>query len=249
MVVKAGPKGEWHCQPDNGTFELWVNGRNLFPDSGSYIYAGHGEVMKLRNWFRRTATHNTLTLDGKNLETTQSVTKFWKPEGDVQILVTENPSYADLKHRRTVFFVDQKFFVIVDEAVGTATGTVNLNYHLAEGEVSINKADFAITTSYEGDSNVKLQCFPEQKAVMNEVEGWRSTAYRKRVPRKAVTLDVEKKGKDAVRYISVIYPVKNADNAPKIYASFSNKHFQEDGVEVTVMIDGKKFNLAANLQE
>lgn len=249
MVVKAGPKGEWHCQPDNGTFELWVNGRNLFPDSGSYIYAGHGEVMKLRNWFRRTASHNTLTLDGKNLETTQSVTKLWKPEGDVQILVTENPSYADLKHRRTVFFVDQKFFVIVDEAVGTATGTVNLNYHLAEGEVSINKADFAITTSYEGDSNVKLQCFPEQKAVMNEVEGWRSTAYRKRVPRKAVTLDVEKKGKDAVRYISVIYPVKNADNAPKLHASFSNKHFQEDGVEVTVMIDGKKFNLAANLQK
>ena len=31
MVVKAGPKGEWHCQPDNGTFELWFNGRNLFP--------------------------------------------------------------------------------------------------------------------------------------------------------------------------------------------------------------------------
>lgn len=84
---------------------------------------------------------------------------------------------------------------------------------------------------------------------MNEVEGWRSTAYRKRVPRKAVTLDVEKKGKDAVRYISVIYPVKNADNAPKLHASFSNKHFQENGVEVTVMIGGKKFNLAANLQK
>ncbi len=31
MVVKAGPKGEWHCQPDNGTFELWFNGKNFFP--------------------------------------------------------------------------------------------------------------------------------------------------------------------------------------------------------------------------
>lgn len=30
MVVKAGPKGEWHCQPDNGTFEFWFNGKNLF---------------------------------------------------------------------------------------------------------------------------------------------------------------------------------------------------------------------------
>lgn len=53
MVVKAGPKGEWHCQPDNGTFELWFNGRNLFPDTGAYVYAGSAEVMKLRNWFRQ----------------------------------------------------------------------------------------------------------------------------------------------------------------------------------------------------
>src|SRR3712207_7360054 len=33
MVVKAGPKAFWHCQPDNGTFELWFNGKKLFPRS------------------------------------------------------------------------------------------------------------------------------------------------------------------------------------------------------------------------
>src|SRR3712207_9169824 len=53
MVVKAGPKAFWHCQPDNGTFELWFNGKNLFPDSGSYVYAGEGEVMAERNWHRQ----------------------------------------------------------------------------------------------------------------------------------------------------------------------------------------------------
>ncbi|WP_373802903.1 heparinase II/III family protein, partial [Bacteroides heparinolyticus] len=113
MVVKAGPKGEWHCQPDNGTFELWYNGRNLFPDSGSYVYAGDAEVMKLRNWFRQTCVHNTLTLDEKNLQTTESVTKLWKSEGNEQVLVTENPHYDGLKHRRSVFFVDRTYFVIV----------------------------------------------------------------------------------------------------------------------------------------
>ena len=60
MVVKAGPKGFWHCQPDNGTFELWFNGKDLFPDSGSYVYAGEGEVMEWRKWFRQTRVHNTL---------------------------------------------------------------------------------------------------------------------------------------------------------------------------------------------
>ena len=98
MVVKAGPKGEWHCQPDNGTFEMWYNGRSLFQDSGSYVYAGDAEVMQWRNWFRATAHHNTLTLNDENLETTESETLLWQPEGDVQILVTENPSYQDLKH-------------------------------------------------------------------------------------------------------------------------------------------------------
>lgn len=59
--------------------------------------------MKLRNWFRQTQVHNTLTLDGRTIENTESVTKLWQPEGDVQMLVTENQHYKDLKHRRSVF--------------------------------------------------------------------------------------------------------------------------------------------------
>lgn len=94
--------------------------------------------MKLRNWFRQTAVHNTLTLDNKNLETTESVTKLWKPEGNVQILVTENPSYKELKHRRSVFFVNRQYFVIVDEAIGNATGNINLHYQLCDGDIDID---------------------------------------------------------------------------------------------------------------
>lgn len=247
MVVKAGPKGEWHCQPDNGTFELWVNGRNLFPDSGSYVYAGDAEVMKLRNWFRRTDVHNTLTLDGKNLETTESVTKLWQPEGDEQILVTENPHYKGLKHRRSVFFVDRTYFVIVDEAVGDATGTVNLNYNLCEGTVNIDKKQLTLTSAFEGESNIKLQCFPEKKATLREKEGWRSIAYRQREPRTAVSFDVEKTSPQAVRYITVIYPVKDAASAPVFKAKFLNKAFDEKGVQIEVSVNGKKRRLAVQL--
>lgn len=89
--------------------------------------------MRLRNWFRATAVHNTLTLDNRTIEVTESVTKLWQPEGNTQILVTENPGYKDLKHRRSVFFVDNSFFVIVDEAIGKAKGTVNLHYQFCEG--------------------------------------------------------------------------------------------------------------------
>lgn len=247
MVVKAGPKAFWHCQPDNGTFELWFNGRNLFPDTGAYVYAGSAEVMKLRNWFRQTRVHNTLTLDGRNLETTQSVTGLWQPEGKEQILVTENPGYKGLKHRRTVFFVDQAYFVIVDEATGNARGTVNLNYHFREGEVNVDAEKNMVTTAYEGPSNVKLQCFPEKSASLRAEEGWRSTAYRQRVARTSVAFDANKDDAEAVRYITVIYPVKDVAAYPALEAKFLNKGYDEKGVEVEVSVNGTVRRLASRL--
>lgn len=247
MVVKAGPKGEWHCQPDNGTFELWFNGRNLFPDSGSYVYAGDDEVMKLRNWFRQTCVHNTLTLDERNLQTTQSVTRLWQPEGDVQMLVTENPHYDGLKHRRSVFFVDQTFFVLVDEAVGSATGTVNLNYQLCEGEVSVDSKNHILTALPAPASGVKLQCFSDKKMTLREKEGWRSIAYRQREPRIAVAFDVNKPDAAPVRYITVIYPLKDASAAPALKARFLEESFNENGLRLEVTAGGKKYRLEYTL--
>lgn len=233
MVIKAGPKGEWHSQPDNGTFELWSHGKNLFPDSGSFVYEGNEEVTRLRNWFRRTASHNTLTLDNRNLENRQSVTRKWQPEGDVQCLVTENESYKGLTHRRSFFFVDQTYFVIVDEASGDAAGTVNLHYALCDGKTAIDKQQSSLVSAFEGDVQVKLQCFVPEQTEMKEEEGWYSTAYRQRTERTAVSWNTPKRSGSPVRYITVIYPYLRPAKAPAIEARFA------DGTTVEVTIDGK----------
>lgn len=238
MVVKAGPKGEWHSQPDNGTFELWFNGKNLFPDSGSYIYGGSPEVMKQRDWFRQTAVHNTLTLDNKNLETTQSVTRLWQPEGNVQVLVTENPSYKDLKHRRSIFFVDNSYFVIVDEAIGKAEGTINLHYQLCDGKVDIDKKECRITTSYNGNSNLVLQCFASKPIETTEEEGWYSLAYRQRTERPSIAFNTKKEKEDVIRYISVLHPLNKNGKAMTIAARY--KSSSENQMEIEVEVNGKK---------
>ena len=243
MVVKAGPKGEWHCPPDNGTFELWFNGKNLFPDSGSYVYAGEGEVMEQRNWHRQTCVHNTVTLNNKNLDQTESVTKLWQPEGNVQILVTENPSYKNLKHRRSVFFVDNSYFVIVDEMVGSQKGSINLHYQMPKGEIANSREDMTFVTQFEEGSNMKLQCFGPEGMTMKKEPGWCSTAYRKRYKRMNVSFNVKKDSEDAVRYITVICPIKNSADAPKLSAKFKNKAFNENGLEVEVKVNGKKQSL------
>jgi len=188
MVVKAGPKGEWHCQPDNGTFELWCRGRQLFPDSGSYVYAGDKEVMRWRKLFRSTAFHNTVTLDGKDLETTESRTVLWQPEGRVQKLVTENPSYQGLTHRRTIEFIGGRRFVIKDELFGDAVGKVALHLHPGPDAMQ----------------HFSLKVKGPWGMVSREEKGWVSYRYREKEPRPHLIWEVDKKGKAPVIFTTYI---------------------------------------------
>lgn len=243
MVVKAGPKGEWHCQPDNGTFDLWFNGKNLFPDSGSYIYAGPGEVQKMRDWFRQTCVHNTLTLDNKNLETTESKTLLWQPDGNQQVLVTQNPSYRNLDHRRTVFFVDQTYYVIVDETIGSATGQLNLHYLLTDGKTSTEKN--TIRTEYKGESNVMIACSSASAMDLKQEEGWYSTAYRKKTARPSFSFNVNKKDEKPVRFVTVIYPGKDVKSVSAMGKVISST---DKSLKVSVKVNGKKQQLSWNIQ-
>ena len=240
MIVKAGPPAFWHNQPDNGTFELWYNGKKLFADSGSYVYAGDAEVMEWRNWFRKTASHNTLTLGNKDLETTDSKTLLWQPEGDTQILVTENQSYKNLKHRRSIFFVDGSYFVIVDEAVGSAKGSVNLHYQMPRGKIENDRETMHFATLYDHESNMKLQCFGPEGMSMKKEEGWMSTSYMKKQKRMNVSFNVRKDSEEPVRYITVIVPKKESGNSPAISAKFVSKTFSEKGLRLQVKVGKNK---------
>lgn len=248
MVLKAGPMGGWHNQPDNGTFELWFNGTNLFPDSGFYVYAGDEKIMKLRNWFRQTSVHKTLTLDDKDIRRNASVTRLWKEDDKTPMLVTENQGYEGLRHRRSVFFVNQTYFVIVDEAVGDATGTVNLHYQMNAGNVKIDPKNFTLTSDYGVQSDAKLQCFAPEGTTLEEEEGWQATLYLVREKRTAVAFNTEKKDNMPVRYITIIYPTKNIKNAPRMEARFITPQFDENKLEIEVTLDGKKEKLGYELK-
>ena len=240
MVVKAGPPAFWHNQPDNGTFELWYKGRNLFPDSGAYIYSGDEEVMKWRRWFRRTDSHNTVTLNNKNIDNTDSKTLLWNPDCQSPVLVTENEGYEGFFHRRSVFFVDRKYFAIVDEVHGPATGTVNLNYQMPMGEILIDTGDMTAATSFEAGSNMILKCFAPEGTRMNVGDGWHSPAYRSKVERKKISYDTEKGKDQVIRYITVIVPKEEPGNNLKIQASFIEKNFDRHSMSVMLKVGKDK---------
>jgi len=244
MVYKGGPGGDWHwhCQLDNGTFNVMVKGRNFFPDTGSYSYAGDDEVMKMRNWFRQTKVHNTLTLNDTNLEKADTKCLLWKTIDNADILVTENPSYNNLKHRRSVFFVDKKFFVVVDEAIGSATGKVGIHYQMCEGDITLDLPGQKATTNFEDGNNLIVKTFSEQKQVMNEEEGWVSYQSKVKKARKAFAFNVDKQTDKPVRFITVILPVEDARKYSDIKAVFSNS-FDEKGLKVSLKIGKQNYKL------
>lgn len=236
MVVKAGPPAFWHNQPDNGTFELWYKGHNLFPDSGAYIYSGDEEIMKWRRWFRRTDSHNTMTLDNKDIDNTDSKTLLWDAEASTPVLVTENQGYEGFSHRRSIFFVDRKWFVIVDEAYGPAAGTVNLNYQMPMGEIVFNTGKMTAATDFKDGSNMIMKCFAPENTEMAISDGWHSPAYRTKLERKKISFNTAKAEGEVTRYITVIVPKDEPGDDLKITASFISKEFSQNSLSVQVKV-------------
>lgn len=242
MVVKAGPAGEWHAQPDFGTFEMWYNGKCLFQDSGSYVYEGKDpEIMEWRRWFRATSHHNTLVMDDKDVDKVASRTLLWKEDGDVQILVTEHPSYKNLTHRRSIFFVDGQYFVIVDEAVGKMKGWVNLHYQMPRGDVPNSRDDMHFHTNFEEGSNFYLQCFCDdmEKMQMKKEKGWQSSDYMKKVQRIDASFKQKKENEDPIRFITIIYPKQKAGEE-SVSAKFTDKGYSDKGLSVQVKVGKNK---------
>ena len=171
MKTKNDPRKSWHCQSDNGTFGLYYNGHNFFPDAGVYAYSGGS-----RTTYAQTKMHNTLTVQSKNLldsERKGQQLLFTEKDG-VQIVVTQNDGVYDggnsdnipLKYRRSVFHdIENRLFVIVDEADGEDTfkANTNLNFHLCpDAIVDINNYNegesFKAYTEFPG-SNIIIRSF------------------------------------------------------------------------------------------
>lgn len=250
MVVKAGPPAEFHAQPDNGTFELWVKGRNFTPDSGCYIYSGDAEVTKMRNWFRQTRVHSTLTLDNQNMVITKAQKNKWQTGKNLDILTYTNPGYTDLNHQRSVLFIDQKYFLIIDKAIGKATGNLGVHFQLKEDSKPVfDNVNNKVYTTYEDGNNLLIQSLNTDKVTLNEEEGKVSYSYAKQITRPAFAFEKPKKDTATQQFISIVYPY-DGNKAPEISIKPNPGNDFEKGIlNLSITIDGKKSEIKASLQD
>jgi heparan-sulfate lyase len=239
MVLKCGPDGGGHCQPDNGTFELYAGGRNLMPDAGSYIYSGDPEN---RAWFRQTKVHQTLTFNNENSKYAPKLL-LWQPGENLDILVVENKSYENLAHRRSVFFVDKRYFIIVDEAIGTATGDVDIHFQLAPGVAVFNRDNLSAHTNFTEGWNVHVQTQNQKGLDLIEEEGQVSFEYTKKEPRPAFCFRLKKKSDKKISFVTLVVPYEKSFPDVQIANVLSN--FSE--VSITISENGKTKSIGYKL--
>lgn len=230
-----------HDQPDNGTFELYAYGRWLMPDTGFYTYGRDGEA---RAWHRQTSVHQTLTLDGGDIAD-DARHLMWVSEGsDSDVLAVENGSYPNLIHRRTVWFVRRRFFVLLDEAIGNAPGQLDLHFQFAPGDVTFNGGENRAFTGFD-DANVLVQAAEGCAASIVEETGWFAWEYGYRKPRKAFRFALDNQA-PAV-FATVIVPYRGTE-PPAVSAELpAGAGAGDDRVEMTVNVSGKTWRVGRDL--
>lgn len=270
MILKNNDNSanKWHCQPDNGTFGLYRNGRNFFPDAGVYSYGGTSESNAERNAFLATKNHNTMTALGATIAKDFMKGEFLKHEmkGNTQILVTQNQHKANLTHRRAVFFVDKKFFVLVDEGYGDGNGDkINLNFHLRTSTANETEYDdlsasyqYGAHTTFADNNNMLIRTFAETNSdfsVSKVTSDVSNKLGERNESRKGYQYTIRKPKTGAARFITVIYPfgaTSELDNL-NISAKFTDNSvedagtFHENGASVEVSIAGETYELSYTL--
>lgn len=270
MILKNNDNSanKWHCQPDNGTFGLYRNGRNFFPDAGVYSYGGTSESNAERNAFLATKNHNTMTALGATIAKDFMKGEFLKHEmkGNTQILVTQNQHKANLTHRRAVFFVDKKFFVLVDEGYGDGNGDkINLNFHLRTSTANETEYDdlsasyqYGAHTTFTDNNNMLIRTFAETNSdfsVSKVTSDVSNKLGERNESRKGYQYTIRKPKTGAARFITVIYPfgaTSELDNL-NISAKFTDNSvedagtFHENGASVEVSIAGETYELSYTL--
>ena len=104
LLLKHGPHGGGHGHPDKLNLILHANGQRFSPDLGT---PGYGLDL-FKSWYRQTASHNTVTIDGQSQPEASGELRFFQGEGLFQVAdaavawAAESGVYAGVSMRRVV---------------------------------------------------------------------------------------------------------------------------------------------------
>jgi hypothetical protein len=199
LAVDAGENGAdgWglHAHNDTLGFELAVGGRSFLVDPGSYAYTGD---FRARNLFRATAAHNTLAVDGAEINRIPARDMFrlennarvrvlhWESGSTHDRLAAEHTGYRRLGalHRREINFDKGRGFWLLRDRVlpaaapgGGESGARLIEVFFHFGPLPVVVDGQAARTACE--SGINLLILPVLGPILevSQMDGWVSPRY------------------------------------------------------------------------
>ena len=226
LLFDAGPHGVLNCghaHADALAFELASHGRTMLVDPGTYTYTGSREM---RDWFRSSPAHNTLTIDGESSSVSDKPFS-WKFVADIEcskwitrkrldFVAGSHNGYQRLKspvsHTREILFLKKDYWIIRDRVDSADDARADLWFHFEPGITPVIEADHRNTRLSEriSEAGIDIVVFDSDGKWRRE-EGWVSHCYGKRDTAALYSYSTRIKGKRDL--ITLILPQIVANNA------------------------------------
>ena len=232
LIFDTGPLGcpisGAHGHADLLSVQCSAFGEPYLVDPGTYCYTGD---LSWRDYFRSTQAHTAVLVDGLSQAIPSAPFRWrtkaeatldaWHP-GDTEIAEAHHDGYRYLPdpvtHRRRVFFVDRRFWVIVDDLAGEALHKIEARFQFAPRPVRLGPETWAASPGRRGDglwlapfSTVPLSATVQQGG-RDPIEGWISRHYGRRRP--APQVIYEATTKLPLRIATLLMPVDEMTASP-----------------------------------
>jgi hypothetical protein len=234
LIFDCGPLGDGgHGHYDLLSVELAAGGHPLVLDPGRYTY--HEDSSHLRRWFKGTAAHNTVCVDGLD----QTAYRAGKPKGpvaegtllartqapglDVLWGLAVSPRY-EARHARRVIFVDDDYWLFEDRLTARHPHRYELRWHLAPD--ARQRVELDRDRGLVRAPGLAL-VFPPQAELACE-DGWYAPSYGIKYPAPVIRAAAE--GTPHATFITLVVP--EPDEAPRLSV------LPSDGRSVTVEVRG-----------
>jgi hypothetical protein len=221
VVFAAMPNGirgkGSHTHNDKLSFTMRIGSEDIFIDSGTGCYTRNAE---LRNYFRSTAAHNTIKVDGDEQNRIIPLpTALFQLDDDAhvsQIEVLEKEGTLSLRsshdgygrigvtHTRTLTLTAQLTVIVEDVLTGVGTHRFEAFFHLPPGRAVVieQQCGKEITCQVGGERTVKMTCRAPVDLQIACVSGKISCAYG--ATREATTIVVSGNFHSSVELLSRI---------------------------------------------
>jgi hypothetical protein len=223
LVIDAGPQGvqtAGHGHADALSVLVFSDGHALLTDPGTYEYVGGGNG---RARFRGTGAHNTLSIDGLDQADPEGpfawrdlpnvVAEAWINGRSFDLFVGRHDGYARLPnpvvHRRSVFSLKSRFWVVRDLLFGTGSHQLDLFWHLAP-ELSCSAGKTENFIDPQGGKGLRVLAVGPSGCSRTVVEGEWSPAYGRRQP--CQTLHVSSVSELPAEFVTLLIPLASSDS-------------------------------------